>query len=80
MWGRAAERIAVWLLLWRLSQLCMCQERIEDTQVGMSQRGGLFRQVKKISYQDIHQDMEVISKEVFIGAWSSENQIEKLER
>jgi hypothetical protein len=46
----------------------------------MSQRGGLFRQVKKVPYQDIHQHMEVIGEEVFIGAWCSEYQIEKLKR
>jgi hypothetical protein len=66
--------------MWRLLQLCMCQERIEDAQVGMSQRGSLFRQVKKVPYQDIHQHMEVIGEEVFIGAWCSEYQIEKLKR
>jgi hypothetical protein len=46
----------------------------------MSQCSSFFRQIKKISYQDIYQHMEIICEEVLIGAWSSENEIEKLER
>lgn len=57
------------------SKLGMCQQWIQNTKISMPQGNCLLRQIQEVTDQDIHQNMQVIGKEVFIGAGSGEDQI-----
>lgn len=45
----------------------------------MPQGRCLLGQVEEVSYQNVDQDVEIISEEVFIGAGSRKNQVQQLE-
>lgn len=67
------------LIVWWKSKLGMCEQRVQNTKIGMPQCSCLLGQVEKVTDQDIHQNMQIIGEEIFIGAGGGEDQIEQLQ-
>lgn len=57
----------------------MCQQRVQNTKISMSQCRRLLRQVEEVADQDIHQNVQIIGEEIFISAWGGKDQIKQLQ-
>jgi hypothetical protein len=53
----------------------MSDQWIEDPEISMSQSRSFLRKVKKVPYENINQDMEVIGEEILICARCREDKI-----
>ena len=57
----------------------MCEERVEDAQVGVAEGGGGEGQVEEVADHDVDEDAEVVGVEVFVGCGCGEDEVEELE-
>ena len=57
----------------------MCEERVEDAEVGVAESGGGEGQVEEVADHDVDEDAEVIGVEVFVGCRGGEEEVEELE-
>lgn len=62
-----------------LFELGVCEEGVEDTEIGMAQRVGGEREVEEVADHDIDEDAQVVGVEVFICAWGCEEEVEEFE-
>jgi len=77
------------LVMGRMAQLCMCQERMENSEIGMAERsrtgwelrcvwcGGFYtvvgREVEQVADKYVDKDVEVIGVKVFLRSSCGEH-------
>lgn len=74
----AADLIAL-VMRW-IVELRVRQQWVQHTQIRVTQRDGLGRQVQQVPDEDVDQDMQVVGVEVLTCRGGREDEIEKLER
>ena len=57
----------------------MREKRVEDTEVGVAEGGGIGGEVEEVTDHDINENAEVVSIEVFVGRAGCEEEVKKLE-
>ena len=62
-----------------LLELGVCDERVEDAEVGVAEGGGGEGQVEEVADHDVDEDAEVVGVEVLVGWGGGEEEVEELE-
>ena len=73
------EEFVALVVVFGVLELGVCEQRVEDAQVGVAQSGGGEGQVEQVADHDVHQDAEVVGVEVFVGGLGGEEEVEEFE-
>lgn len=59
----------------RAAELRVRQQGVEHPQIGMAQCRCILGQIKQVSNQNVHEDVQVVGVEVFVGWRGGEEQV-----
>ena len=60
-------------------ELGVCEQGVEDAQVGVAQGGGGEGEVEQVADHDVDEDAQVVGVEVFVGGLGGEEEVEEFE-
>lgn len=67
------------LIVWRLVELRVREQRVQDAEVCVAERDELVGEVEQVADYYIEEDAQVVGVEVFVGGGCGEEEVEEFE-